>query len=506
MSSIPFLSDQPRHYVTLTASNSNDTLGLYYAYYPLTVSYLTALTIVTSNASTLYAIDTLGNRYNVGGTSPSDSQRALLLGQSYYHSLSFVSQCAAADNVKSGLCKVTLVLADRLNATVYYSVYNATSVQYSTAYSNTGVSGSLTYYARYVQSADLNVLFDLSWLDPSNSGGGNQLPLYTVMLLSSEHTPFQLLYPAASSNVSDIDHHSDQSYVAAPTSNGFSPGQVIIGLWYNSTMYPSSNLVLTPSYTLASADGASTIGYTTVLSVMALILSSAVASIILFRVCIMFRRRRSAQETISRAEVAIFEQPATAQPALPVQLSQRQHGASEAEIAALPEMVYVRSMAVDGDEADDPRCTICLDEYEPSVSHITTLRCGHTFHSTCVHSWLRQRRYCPLCLQIIDRAHDVKKERRHSHPDLPLPPAVQLADLSHTGYSTASAAPTVDYSFSRPTTVAISEAGSSRPFTESGVLMRHWDDEDVQSRSALTSDHRTSSRASLASPSTVSRM
>ena len=60
-----------------------------------------------------------------------------------------------------------------------------------------------------------------------------------------------------------------------------------------------------------------------------------------------------------------------------------------------------------------------LDDFESDVSRITTLRCGHTFHSACVGAWLRQRRHCPLCLQLIDQAQDVK-QRRNSMPEVEL--------------------------------------------------------------------------------------
>ena len=41
---------------------------------------------------------------------------------------------------------------------------------------------------------------------------------------------------------------------------------------------------------------------------------------------------------------------------------------------------------------------------------ITTLECGHQFHTTCINEWLQQRDNCPLCRQgvknnNVDDAH-----------------------------------------------------------------------------------------------------
>ena len=475
VSSLPFLSDQPRHFTTLSANHTTRT-------YQLSVQYTSQLVIVTSNASTFYAsLSAIPSvLFDVGASSPSDTSRALLLGQSYYHSNSFVGQCGALDTNQTGLCNVTLHLADEAGSTVFYSIYTASIVQYNTAYINTGVSGSVSYYAHYVQSGDLNVLFDLSWVD--SAGTGQQVPLYTVLLVASEHEPFTLLYPSAGNNVSEINPYSDQSYVASATATGFQPGVYIVALWSGSNAYPSSSLMLTPNFQ-SDADAPPTTGYTTVLSVMALILSCSVAAIILFRVCILCRRRRNQLIVMSRAEVAMLEPPSGAPPVVYTGgvLRQQQLGATEAEIAALPETVYVRVMGSEGDEPEDPRCTICLDEYETHASRITTLRCGHTFHTSCVHSWLRQRRYCPLCLQIIDRAHDVKKDRQ---PNISIR-EVELVEMSSGAYSR----PTSVASFSRPTTAsdaASSGSSLSRPINDtSGAQFRHWDDEDVLSLSAM---------------------
>jgi len=70
-------------------------------------------------------------------------------------------------------------------------------------------------------------------------------------------------------------------------------------------------------------------------------------------------------------------------------------------------------------------CAICLEEFnnknsqrsaelneendsikgikknENENNNITTLECGHQFHSTCISDWLKQRDNCPLCRQAV---------------------------------------------------------------------------------------------------------
>jgi len=48
-------------------------------------------------------------------------------------------------------------------------------------------------------------------------------------------------------------------------------------------------------------------------------------------------------------------------------------------------------------------CAICISEIEGD-DPITELPCGHCYHSTCVHSWLRQSATCPMCRCEVSNA------------------------------------------------------------------------------------------------------
>lgn len=53
--------------------------------------------------------------------------------------------------------------------------------------------------------------------------------------------------------------------------------------------------------------------------------------------------------------------------------------------------------SVDGDdEMHDETCTICFGDLKDG-DRVGDLLCGHTFHASCLKSWLSRRNVCPLC-------------------------------------------------------------------------------------------------------------
>ncbi|CAL4966651.1 unnamed protein product [Urochloa decumbens] len=54
----------------------------------------------------------------------------------------------------------------------------------------------------------------------------------------------------------------------------------------------------------------------------------------------------------------------------------------------------------DGDSnktaVDDVKCSICQEEYAEG-EEIGRMRCEHQYHVCCIHEWLRQKNWCPIC-------------------------------------------------------------------------------------------------------------
>ncbi|KAK3134471.1 hypothetical protein QOZ80_6AG0549630 [Eleusine coracana subsp. coracana] len=45
---------------------------------------------------------------------------------------------------------------------------------------------------------------------------------------------------------------------------------------------------------------------------------------------------------------------------------------------------------------DDVKCSICQEEYTEG-EEIGRMQCDHQYHLCCVHEWLRQKNWCPIC-------------------------------------------------------------------------------------------------------------
>lgn len=43
-------------------------------------------------------------------------------------------------------------------------------------------------------------------------------------------------------------------------------------------------------------------------------------------------------------------------------------------------------------------CSICLDKLDKNK---ITISCGHTFHYSCIHTWLIKNNRCPLCRKFV---------------------------------------------------------------------------------------------------------
>jgi hypothetical protein len=84
------------------------------------------------------------------------------------------------------------------------------------------------------------------------------------------------------------------------------------------------------------------------------------------------------------------------------------HTSNETSTATTGSYTPATSMSSIGDEeAEAPpntsisNCAICLDSL--SVDDFVATNCPHFFCGTCLKKWLKQRKSCPLCQQIIHR-------------------------------------------------------------------------------------------------------
>lgn len=46
--------------------------------------------------------------------------------------------------------------------------------------------------------------------------------------------------------------------------------------------------------------------------------------------------------------------------------------------------------------ADDVKCSVCQEEYVDG-EEIGTMQCEHQYHVRCIHEWLKQKNWCPIC-------------------------------------------------------------------------------------------------------------
>ncbi|KAL0724687.1 hypothetical protein Bca4012_039286 [Brassica carinata] len=63
-----------------------------------------------------------------------------------------------------------------------------------------------------------------------------------------------------------------------------------------------------------------------------------------------------------------------------------------------------------GEEDDEKRCTVCLEDFEPKETVMLT-PCKHMFHEECIVPWLKSKGQCPLCRFVI-----LKPTRREYSP------------------------------------------------------------------------------------------
>ena len=74
-------------------------------------------------------------------------------------------------------------------------------------------------------------------------------------------------------------------------------------------------------------------------------------------------------------------------------------GAQKDQIDAIPTAMVPLGGVSCMDSAMEPRCAICLGEYEAGES-LRRPKCGHSFHKDCLDTWLTAKASCPICQQF----------------------------------------------------------------------------------------------------------
>ncbi|KAL0290772.1 UNVERIFIED_CONTAM: RING-H2 finger protein ATL5 [Sesamum angustifolium] len=87
----------------------------------------------------------------------------------------------------------------------------------------------------------------------------------------------------------------------------------------------------------------------------------------------------------------------------------RTNGLEPVVVAAIPTMKFDREAF---SSTEDAQCSICLAEYQEKEVLRIMPNCGHSFHLSCIDTWLRKRSTCPVCrLSVQDAAETTKHVR-----------------------------------------------------------------------------------------------
>lgn len=60
---------------------------------------------------------------------------------------------------------------------------------------------------------------------------------------------------------------------------------------------------------------------------------------------------------------------------------------------------------------EDAQCTICLSEYQEKEVLRIMPNCGHSFHLSCIDTWLRKQSTCPVCRLSVQDTFETKHLR-----------------------------------------------------------------------------------------------
>lgn len=82
------------------------------------------------------------------------------------------------------------------------------------------------------------------------------------------------------------------------------------------------------------------------------------------------------------------------------------HGLEPVVIASFPTKKYSDAFF---SSSEDAQCTACLEEYHDDDILRILPYCGHSFHVTCIDTWLQQHSTCPICRMSLRECPDRKR-------------------------------------------------------------------------------------------------
>ena len=319
-------------------------------------------------------------------------------------------------------------MTDVSGAVIAYSIYYITNIQIGTTYKSALVTNTWNYYTTWIKQSDLDVLFILTptaYIPHAGTpamGTPSTAPNVDLWLaaVSSSTSPLVPIFPTDANGVVTYQHTSGQEVVELDADGGFQDGLYIIGVYCPVGSGVGAGAGSVSAYSVM-LQGDVYVGVTggVQVSMFAIVAALVVLVLCLFSAAALIARRRRSyirdllqydspaaqMELMHRIQMRALADGRAVTPAI----VEAYHGATESQIGRLPSHVYV-----DGEmNAEDAKCTICLDDYVAKESTVKALHCGHCYHEECITKWLHTRKHCPLCLQTIDNAQDVA---RHDKP------------------------------------------------------------------------------------------
>lgn len=84
----------------------------------------------------------------------------------------------------------------------------------------------------------------------------------------------------------------------------------------------------------------------------------------------------------------------------------RNSGLDPGVVAAIPSLKFHPDAF---SPSEDTQCIICLAEYEEKEDLRVMPDCGHTFHLSCIDTWLKKQSTCPVCRFSVQESFERKQ-------------------------------------------------------------------------------------------------